>query len=163
MNFYFQTWSDFADNAHLCKLVYIFSKNLTFEWRIRFNFRLFYYIPNPFSLVYHYLSIFDSLALIKVLPLLFGILYLGPWFILCKYLFLLIPFSNSIGHMYYVCATSCIDSRIKFCLLAFYCPKSLPARPTECQTVNIFGHITNSVPGENATALLNYCGDRINY
>ena len=59
----------------------------------------------------------------------------------------LVHLVNTTGHTHNVCATFCIDSRIKFRLLAFCCPKSLSAS----QTVNRFGHITNSVSVEKAT------------
>ena len=106
-------------------LLISFEIMLNFAQNSRFKFTecLFNCITTPSSLVSRHLSIFESLALIKFLPSLVVFK-----FTLCKFLFLLIPFSNTIGHTYYVCATFCIDTRIKFCLLAFCCPKSLSAR-----------------------------------
>ena len=102
---------------------------------------------------------FTFFTFIEVLLQLVVFLYLEPQFTLYKFLFLLIPFSNTPGHTYFLCAAFCIDAGIKFCLLAIYCPKSLSAlsAPTECQTVNRFGHITNSVSVEKAIKLTRCC------
>ena len=124
--------------------------------RFKFTDYLVKCITTPSSLTSHHLSIFESLALIKVLPSLDVFLYLGPHFTLCKFLFLLIPFSNTIGHTNYVGATFWPDSWIKFGLLAFCCPKVAisPSASTECQTASRSSHITNSIPVRKATISL---------
>ena len=100
----------------------------TFNLRFKFTDTLFYCTTTPSLLVSRDLSFSESSVFQFLLPPVV-FLHLGPWFTLYKFLLLLIPFSNTIGHTYYVCATFCIDSRIKFCLLYFCCPKSLSARP----------------------------------
>ena len=129
-----------------------FAKNLQFK----FTDCLFHYIIIPSSFVYRHLSFFDSLAFIEFLLSLVVFLHLGPQFTLCMFLFLLIPSCNTTGYTYYVCATFCIDSRIKFCLLRLLLLKVTlnPSAPTECQTVNRFGHITNRVSVEKATSTI---------
>ena len=104
---------------------------LNFAQNSRFKFIdcLFYRITTPSPLVSRHLSYFYSSVFVKVLLSIVVFLYLGPQFTLCKFLFLLIHFSNTIGHTYNVCATFCVGLRIKFGLLAFCCPKSLSARP----------------------------------
>ena len=100
---------------------------------LRFNFpdSLSYWSTNPSPFVSC-----ETLVVIEVPLLCVVFLYLGAQFTLSKFLFLLIPFNNTIGNTYYVCAAFCIDSRIQFCLLAFCCPKLLSTIRSDCVSTN---------------------------
>ena len=131
---------------------------LNFAQNSRFKFCdcLFYCITTPSLLVFRHLSYSDSWVSVKVLLSIVVFLYLGPQFTLCKLLFLLTPFSNTTGHTYHVCATFLYWFSNNVLCARLLLPKVAisPSAPTECQTVNRFGHITNSVSVEKATMRL---------
>ena len=76
----------------------------------------------------------------------------SPQFTLCKFLFLLIPFSNTTGHAYYVGAISFTNSRIKIDLFAL-APRIRPQLVCSdlMQNSQQVQHITDSVSVEKAT------------